>query len=63
MVSFLWLKDRRTSIHKKELSANKPISNGRRSPDFENQWSDTPKDFYEWCFNYDDLKHITKGKI
>ena len=31
-------------------------------PNFENQWSDTPKDFYEWCFNYDDLKHITKGK-
>ena len=31
-------------------------------PDFENQWSDTPKDFYEWCSNYDDLKHITKGK-
>jgi hypothetical protein len=32
-------------------------------PDFKNQWSDTPKDFYEWCFNYDDLKHITKGNI
>ena len=29
-------------------------------PDFQNQWSDTPKDFYEWCSNYDDLKHIKK---
>ena len=32
-------------------------------PYFENQWCDTLKDFYEWCSNYDDLKHITKGKI
>ena len=28
--------------------------------DFENQWSDTPKDFYEWCSNYDDFKHIKR---
>jgi hypothetical protein len=31
-------------------------------PDFEHQWCDTLKDFYEWCSNYDDLKHITKGE-
>jgi len=29
-------------------------------PDFENQWSNTAKDFYEWCSNYEDLKHIKK---
>jgi len=29
-------------------------------PDFENQWSDTPKDFFEWCSNYEDLQHIKK---
>lgn len=29
-------------------------------PDFENQWSNTPKDFFEWCSNYEDLKHINK---
>lgn len=26
--------------------------------DFENQWNNTLKDFYEWCSLYDDLKHI-----
>ena len=31
-------------------------------PDFEHQWCDTLKDFYEWCSNYEDLKHITKGE-
>ena len=30
--------------------------------DFEHQWCDTLKDFYEWCSNYDDLKHIAKGE-
>ena len=29
-------------------------------PDFENQWSNTPQDFFEWCSNYEDLKHINK---
>jgi hypothetical protein len=24
--------------------------------DFENQWTNTLKDFYEWCSSYDDLK-------
>jgi len=26
-------------------------------PDFQEQWENS---FYEWCGNYDDLKHITK---
>lgn len=32
-------------------------------PDFENQWSNKPKDFYEWCSNYEDLKHIKKEAV
>ena len=27
-------------------------------PNFNNQWSDTLEDFYEWCSLYDDIKHI-----
>ena len=26
--------------------------------DFKKQWSNTLKNFYEWCSFYDDLKHI-----
>ena len=29
--------------------------------DFNKEYKNTNKDFYEWCSNYDDLKHITKG--
>jgi len=32
-------------------------------PDFENQWSNTSKDFFEWCSNYEDLKHIKKEVV
>jgi len=32
-------------------------------PDFENQWTDSHKDFLEWCSLYDDLKHITQKEV
>jgi hypothetical protein len=32
-------------------------------PDFENQWSNTPQDFFEWCSLYDDLKHIKQKEV
>jgi hypothetical protein len=32
-------------------------------PDFENQWSNTSQDFFEWCSLYDDLKHIKQREV
>ena len=64
-VLFLVKTDHQLKLPKILSSLNEFYQNMNDDEDFKIQWySDNPnilrKNFYEWCSNYEDLKHITK---